>query len=60
MSKIIVIDEVRYYESKNGLMCFVIDTEGESWKIMIEDEMEDFFPYDTLDVSNWEFQNGNV
>ena len=60
MSKLIRIEEVRYYESKNGLMCFVIDTDGSSWKIMIGDEMNHYFPTKDLDVSNWELQNGNV
>lgn len=55
------IDEVRYYESKVGLQCFVTDTDGKSWKIMVKKEMEDWFPSQNLDVTDWELQkNGNV
>ena len=44
MTKIIEIEDVKYYESKVGLQCFVIDTDGKSWKTIVKKGMKDFFP----------------
>ena len=56
----IIVEEVTYYESRNGLLCYVRDGKS-SWSRIVDEKMEDIFPGQELDISNnWNFQNGKV
>ena len=57
MSKI-KVEEVTYYESRKGLICYVRDSTA-SWSKIVDENMDDIFPGQELDISdNWIIQNG--
>ena len=58
--KIIKVEEYSYYESRNGLICYVRDGQS-SWSKLVDDKWQDIVPGQELDISdNWTFQNGKI
>ena len=56
MAKIV---QVVYYESSQGLNCYVHDDENKRWFRIIEKE-EDILPGLEIDTKLWTFKNGKI
>ena len=61
MSKQVTIESIDYYESSQGLLCFLRDNENQVWSKIITEDDADFYPRQVIILtSDWSLKNGKT